>query len=118
MIEFFFAGLPIMVLVILMTKRNPLPAPVAFLLGALCALLVRLIYFGTEVPAPECSRRGRTSGSPLRPFPLFSEPYFFFVALEISEVGFHECTPKPGSAAFPRQSRSPTDVGRVGLSFS
>jgi L-lactate permease len=48
MIEFFFAGLPIAVLVVLMTKPNPLPAPIAFLLAALCAFIVRL-YFRAEV---------------------------------------------------------------------
>ena len=45
MIEFFFAALPIAVLVVLMTKPNPLPATVAFFLAAPSPLSCGSIYF-------------------------------------------------------------------------
>jgi hypothetical protein len=44
MIEFFFAGLPIAVLVVLMTKPNPLPAPIAFFWR-----LSVLLLFGSSI---------------------------------------------------------------------
>jgi lactate permease len=83
MIEFFFAGLPIAVLVVLMTKRHPLPAPIAFLLGALCALLVRLIYFGTEVPLLSAAVVAGLLEA-LTPISIVFGAIFFFVALEKS----------------------------------
>ena len=51
MIEFFFAALPIAVLIVLMTKPNPLPAPELFSLAAALAFVVRLVYSGTAPPS-------------------------------------------------------------------
>jgi lactate permease len=83
MIEFIFAGLPIALLVVLMTKPNPLPAPIAFLLAALCAFLVRLLYFGTAVPLLSAAVVAGLLEA-LTPISIVFGAIFFFVALEKS----------------------------------
>jgi lactate permease len=83
MIEFFFAGLPIAVLVVLMTKPNPLPAPLAFLLAALCAFVVRLIYFRAELALLSAAVVAGLLEA-LTPISIVFGAIFFFVALEKS----------------------------------
>ena len=83
MIEFFFAGLPIVVLVVLMTKPNPLPAPLAFFLAALCAFLVRSIYFHAEVSLLSAAIVAGLLEA-LTPISIVFGAIFFFVALEKS----------------------------------
>ena len=83
MIEFFFAGLPIAVLVVLMTKPNPLPAPLAFFLAALCAFLVRSIYFHAEVSLLSAAIVAGLLEA-LTPISIVFGAIFFFVALEKS----------------------------------
>ena len=83
MIEFFFAGLPIVVLVVLMTKPKPLPAPMAFFLAAVCAFLVRLIYFRAEVSLLSAAVVAGLLEA-LTPISIVFGAIFFFVALEKS----------------------------------
>src|SRR5215510_4882688 len=83
MIEFFFAGLPIVVLVVLMTKPNPLPAPIAFFLAALCAFLVRSLYFHAQVSLLSAAIVAGLLEA-LTPISIVFGAIFFFVALEKS----------------------------------
>jgi lactate permease len=83
MIDFLFAGLPIAVLVVLMTKPKPLSAPVAFLLAALCAFLVRLIYFRAALPLLSGAVVAGLLEA-LTPISIVFGAIFFFVALEKS----------------------------------
>jgi hypothetical protein len=53
-LSFFFAAFPSRILIVLMTKPNPLPATVAFFLAAALAFVVRLVYFGTMFLLAPC----------------------------------------------------------------
>jgi lactate permease len=83
MADFVFAALPIAFLVFVMTKRNPLSSPLAFLLAALLALGIRFFFFGSS---------GNLLGaavvagllSALTPIAIVFGAIFFFVAMEKS----------------------------------
>jgi len=83
MIEFLFAALPITVLIVLMTKPNPMPAPAAFFLAAALALIVRLVYFRTAFPLLGAAVIAGLLDA-LTPISIVLGAIFFFVALERS----------------------------------
>jgi lactate permease len=83
MIEFLFAALPIAVLIVLMTKPNPMPAPAAFFLAAALALIVRLVYFRTAFPLLGAAVIAGLLDA-LTPISIVLGAIFFFVALERS----------------------------------
>ncbi len=83
MIDFILAALPIVFLVVVMTKPNPLPSTVAFFLAAGLAYVLRLAYFGT---AFSLLNAAVISGllDALTPISIVFGAIFFFVALEKS----------------------------------
>ena len=83
MIEFLFAALPIAILIVLMTKPNPMPATVAFFLAAALAFFVRLVYFGTALPLLGAAIIAGLLDA-LTPISIVFGAIFFFVALERS----------------------------------
>ena len=79
----FFAALPIVFLIFVMTKKNGLPSTVAFALAALIAYGVRIWFFGTS---PNLANAAVVSGllDALTPISIVFGAIFFFVALEKS----------------------------------
>ncbi len=81
--DLFFAALPIVFLIFVMTKKNGLPSTVAFALAALIAYGVRVWFFGTN---PSLANAAVVSGllDALTPISIVFGAIFFFVALEKS----------------------------------
>jgi lactate permease len=81
--DLFFAALPIVLLIFVMTKKNGLPSTVAFALAALLTYLVRIWYFKTS---PNLAHAAIVSGllQALTPISIVFGAIFFFVALEHS----------------------------------
>ena len=81
--DLFFAALPIVFLIVVMTKPNPLPATVAFSLAAALAFTVRLSYFRTAFPLLNAAVITGLLDA-LTPISIVFGAIFFFVALEKS----------------------------------
>ena len=81
--DLFFAALPIVLLIFVMTKKNGLPSTVAFALAALLTYLVRIWFFKTS---PNLAHAAIVSGllQALTPISIVFGAIFFFVALEHS----------------------------------
>ena len=81
--DLFFAALPIVFLIVVMTMKNGLPSTVAFALAALIAYGVRIWFFGTS---PNLANAAVVSGllDALTPISIVFGAIFFFVALEKS----------------------------------
>src|ERR1700751_2965860 len=81
--DLFFAALPIVLLIFVMTKKNGLPSTVAFALAALLTYLVRLWFFKTSL---NLAHAAIISGllQALTPISIVFGAIFFFVALEHS----------------------------------
>jgi len=81
--DLFFAALPIVLLIFVMTKKNGLPSTVAFALAALLTYLVRIWFFKTS---PNLAHAAIISGllQALTPISIVFGAIFFFVALEQS----------------------------------
>jgi lactate permease len=81
--DLFFAALPIVLLIFVMTKKNGLPSAVAFALAALLTYLVRIWFFKTS---PNLAHAAIVSGllQALTPISIVFGAIFFFVALEHS----------------------------------
>ena len=81
--DLFFAALPIVFLIFVMTKKSGLPLTVAFALAALIAYGVRIWFFGTS---PNLANAAVVSGllDALTPISIVFGAIFFFVALEKS----------------------------------
>lgn len=83
MIEFLLAALPIVVLIFVMTKPNPLPSAPAFLLAAVLAYGIRVFHFQTPFGLLNASViLGLLSA--LTPIAIVFGAIFFFVAMEKS----------------------------------
>lgn len=81
--DLFLAALPIVFLIVVMTKPNPLPATVAFSLAAALAFTVRLSYFRTAFPLLSAAVISGLLDA-LTPISIVFGAIFFFVALEKS----------------------------------
>jgi lactate permease len=81
--DLFLAALPIVFLIVVMTKPNPLPATVAFSLAAALAFTVRLSYFRTALPLLNAAVITGLLDA-LTPISIVFGAIFFFVALEKS----------------------------------
>lgn len=83
MTNFFFAALPIAVLIFVMTKPRPLPSTAAFALAAALAYAVRLAWFGDGI---RLLNAAVVSGllDALTPIAILFGAIFFFVAMEKS----------------------------------
>src|SRR6516164_3106316 len=81
--DLFFAALPIVLLIFVMTKKNGLPSTVAFALAALLTYLVRIWFFKT---GPNLAHAAIVNGllQALTPISIVFGAIFFFVALERS----------------------------------
>jgi lactate permease len=81
--DLFFAALPIVLLIFVMTKKNGLPSTVAFALAALLTYLVRIWFFKTSL---NLAHAAIISGllQALTPISIVFGAIFFFVALEHS----------------------------------
>jgi lactate permease len=81
--DLFFAALPIVLLIFVMTKKNGLPSTVAFALAALLTYLLRIWFFKTS---PNLAHAAIISGllQALTPISIVFGAIFFFVALEHS----------------------------------
>ena len=81
--DLFFAAIPIVVLIFVMTKKNGLPSTVAFALAALLTYLVRILYFKTS---PSLAHAAVVNGllQALTPISIVFGAILFFVALERS----------------------------------
>ena len=81
--DLFFAALPIVLLIFVMTKKNGLPSTVAFALAALLTYFVRIWFFKTS---PNLAHAAIVSGllQALTPISIVFGAIFFFVALEHS----------------------------------
>jgi lactate permease len=81
--DLFFAALPIVLLVFVMTKKNGLPSTAAFALAALLTYLVRIWFFKTT---PNLAHAAIVNGllQALTPISIVFGAIFFFVALERS----------------------------------
>jgi len=113
MIEFLFAALPIAVLIVLMTKPNPLPATVAFFLAAALALIVRFVYFRTTFPLLGAAVIAGLLEA-LTPIAIVFGAIFFFVALEKS--GAMDCLAGMAPRHFEQPCRA-NHAGWLGLRF-
>jgi lactate permease len=82
-VDLFLAALPIVFLIVVMTKPNPLPATVAFSLAAALAFIVRLSYFRTAFPLLSAAVISGLLDA-LTPISIVFGAIFFFVALEKS----------------------------------
>ena len=83
MLDFLFAVLPIAFLIIVMTKPNPLSSPLAFLLAAILALVVRFLAFGSPLPELSAAVVGGLLQA-LTPIAIVLGAIFFFVAMDRS----------------------------------
>jgi hypothetical protein len=107
----FFAALPIVFLIFVMTKKNGLPSTVAFALAALIAYGVRIWFFGAS---PNLANAAVVSGllDALTPISIVFGAIFFFVALE--KVGSSERIAGVASRDF-EQPRGATHGGWMGI---
>ncbi|MGF1657534.1 MAG: L-lactate permease [Verrucomicrobiales bacterium] len=81
--DFFFAALPILFLIVAMTKPGPLPSTVAFFLGSLFALLIGWLWF-QHAPALLAAAVLRGLLDALTPISIVFGAILFFVAMEKS----------------------------------
>ena len=80
-VDLFLAALPIVFLIVVMTKPNPLPATVAFSLAAALAFIVRLqLIFRTAFPLLSAAVISGLLDA-LTPISIVFGAIFFFVAL-------------------------------------
>ena len=113
MIEFFFAGLPIAVLVGANDKAESVAGSDRVSSGgSLCFSCASHLFPRRSAP-PECGRGRGTSGSPNANFHRF---WGHFLLRCLRKVRRHECP--PGVAPrYLQQPRGPTHVGRLGFRF-
>jgi len=81
--NFIFAALPIVALVVVMTKARPWPSAVAFALAAGLTFVIRLWYFGTEIQMASAAVVAGLLHA-LTPIAIVFGAIFFFVAMEKS----------------------------------
>jgi lactate permease len=81
--DLFFAALPIVLLIFVMTKKKGVPSTIAFALAALLTYVIRIWYFKTS---PNLAHAAIVSGllSALTPISIIFGAILFFVALERS----------------------------------
>ncbi|MCC5790225.1 MAG: L-lactate permease [Opitutales bacterium] len=100
MLDFFLAALPILFLIVVLTKPRPLSSPLAFSLAAILALGIQFIYFGT---AGSLLLASVTAGllNALTPITIVLGAIFFFIAMEKSGAmqpikdWLHHISPNP-----------------------
>ena len=81
--DLFFAALPIVLLIFVMTKKKGVPSTIAFAMAALLTYVIRIWYFKTS---PNLAHAAIISGllSALTPISIIFGAILFFVALERS----------------------------------
>ncbi|MCH8476083.1 MAG: L-lactate permease [Opitutales bacterium] len=100
MLDFFLAALPILFLLVVLTKPHPLSSPLAFSLAALLALGLQFFYFGA---AGSLLLASVTTGllNALTPITIVLGAIFFFIAMEKSGAmqpikdWLHNISPNP-----------------------
>ena len=83
MIDFFFAALPIALLIFAMTKKHPVPSSIAFAFAATLTYLLRLAWFGDGITLLNAAVLVGLLDA-LTPIAILFGAIFFFVAMEKS----------------------------------
>lgn len=83
MLDFIFAALPILVLVVVMTMPKPLPSTISFLIGALIAFGIGFFYFGQSISLLSAAVLTGMLDA-LTPISIVFGAILFFVAMEKS----------------------------------
>jgi lactate permease len=83
MLDFLFAALPIAFLIVAMTKPNPVPSALAFLIGAALAFATGLLYFGNPFPLLAAAVVAGLLEA-ITPISIVCGAILFFVAMEKS----------------------------------